>query len=95
MTFKHMDGTEAIKAHVKEQTEKLSKFVSGSYKADWVFFVEANDHVAELRVHGPHIDFHGHARTSDLYQSIDQAVDKLETQLRKNKEILKDHLHRK
>ena len=93
-TFKHMAATDAIKNHVKEQSEKLKKFVQGSATANWVFYIENEVHVADLRVVGPHLDFFGQAKTNDLYQSIDQAVDKVEKQLRKHKEILKDHLHR-
>lgn len=94
LTFKHMDATEALKNHVNEKSERLKKFVSEQTQCQWVFFVEADLHVAELHVVGPHIDFFAQSKTGDLYQSIDEAVDKLEKQLRKHKEIVKDHLHR-
>ncbi|MEW6057079.1 MAG: ribosome-associated translation inhibitor RaiA [Bdellovibrionota bacterium] len=94
ITFKQMDATEAIKLHVQEKSERLDKFVSDAIEANWVLFVEADNHVADLRVHGPHIDYFAQAKTPDLYQSIDEVVEKIEKQLRKHKEIVKDHLHR-
>jgi putative sigma-54 modulation protein len=93
-TFKKMDATEALKARVKERTEKLQKFLGKVSECAWVFFVEADEHVAEMRVTGPHIDYFAQAKTSDMYASIDECVDKIEKQLRKHKEIVKDHLHR-
>ncbi|HRK02163.1 MAG TPA: ribosome-associated translation inhibitor RaiA [Oligoflexia bacterium] len=95
ITFKHMDATEALKKHTEEKTAKLEKFANGPFNADWVLVVNAKEHAAELRVHGPNLDYFAHAKTSDMYVSIDEVVSKLETQLRRHKEIVKDHLHRK
>lgn len=95
MTFKQMDATEALKTHVTEKSERLRKFVPEATELHWILFVEAgSNHVADLRASGPHIDQFAQAKTPDMYQSIDEVVDKVEKQLRKHKEILKDHLHR-
>ena len=94
MTFKQMDATESLKQAVTDKSERLRKFVSDQTELHWIFFVEADRHVADLRVQGPHIDYFAQSKTSDLYLSIDEVVDKLEKQLRKHKEMLKDHLHR-
>ncbi len=94
MTFKHMDATEPLKRHVNEKSERFKKFITESVDCTWICFLEADVHVAEVRVHGPHIDYFAQAKTDDLYQSIEDAVEKMEKQLRKHKEILKDHHHR-
>ena len=94
MTFKHMDATQSLKTHVNEKSERLKKFITDSVECTWIFYLEADVHVADLRVHGPHIDYFAQAKTLDLYSSIDEAVEKVEKQLRKHKEIVKDHLHR-
>ena len=94
MTFKHMDATDALKNHVNDRSEKLKKFVGEATDVNWIFYIEADNHVADLTVQGPHVDLFAQAKTGDMYQSIDEAVDKIEKQLRKQKEIVKDHLHR-
>jgi putative sigma-54 modulation protein len=94
MTFKKMDATEALKTHVNDRTERLKKFVGSQTEFLWVFYLEADDHVADLRVQGPHIDVFAQAKSNDMYLSIDEVSEKIERQLRKNKEIVKDHLHR-
>ena len=94
MTFKHMDATEALKAHVNEKTAKILKFLRGEVEANWVFYLAGDQHVADLRIKGPRLDYFGQARTENMYHSIDEAIVKIEKQLKKHKEILKDHLHR-
>jgi putative sigma-54 modulation protein len=94
MAFRQMDATDALKTHINEKSEKLRKFLNGQVECMWTCFVDGDRHVAELHVQGPHIDHFAQARTPDLYQSIDEVVDKVEKQLRKHKEIVKDHLHR-
>lgn len=94
MTFKHMDATEALKTHVNEKTAKILKFLKGEVEANWVFYLAGDEHVADLRIQGPRIDYFGQARTENMYHSIDAAIVKIEKQLKKHKEILKDHIHR-
>ncbi|MBI3543791.1 MAG: ribosome-associated translation inhibitor RaiA [Deltaproteobacteria bacterium] len=95
MTFKHMDATEALKRHTNERSERIKKFVSdATTECTWIFYLDGDNHVADVRVTGPHVDSFAQAKTADMYQSIDEAVEKVEKQLRKHKEIVKDHLHR-
>lgn len=95
IAFRHMDATEALKTHTHEKSEKLKKYLNGESLMTWTFSVDAGKHVADVHVKGPHLDFFAESQTEDMYQSIEEAIEKLEKQLRKHKEILKDHLHRK
>ena len=93
-TFKNITSTESIKNQAKIHAEKLLKYTQGDVHANWVFYVEGDTHVADLQFKGSHFDFYGQAKTENLYDSIDQAILKVEKQLRKYKEKLKDHLHK-
>ncbi len=90
MSFKHMDSTEAIKSHATEKSEKLTKYFDGKMHATWNFSVEKLEHIAHLHLVGNHIDQFCEVRTDNLYASIDEAVHKMEKQLRKLKEIVTD-----
>lgn len=94
VTFKHMDSSEAVKDHANEKSEKLGKFVGAETEMHWIFFVENETHVVDLHVKGPHIDMFAQSKTTDMHQSIDDVYHKMEKQLRKQKEIVKNHLHR-
>jgi putative sigma-54 modulation protein len=94
MSFKHIDPSDPIKEYTKEKSEKLKKYFKGRIAVTWNFSAERERRIAHCHLVGNHMDYFGEAHTSDLRASIDQAVDKIETQLRKHKEIVKDHLHR-
>ncbi|MGK5090000.1 ribosome-associated translation inhibitor RaiA [Bdellovibrionota bacterium FG-2] len=94
MSFRHMDSSEAIKRYTTEKSDKLKKFFNGQINVTWNFSVERLEHVAHCHLVGNSMDYFGEAATVDMHSSIDQAVEKIEKQIRKHKEITKDHLHK-
>ncbi len=93
ISFKHMEPTEAIKQVTREKSEKLGVYFKGRINVSWNFVVENRDHVAHIHLVGNNMDYFAEARSEDLYKSIDQALAKVEKQIRAHKEIVKDHLH--
>ena len=94
MSFKHMDATPSIKSYASEKSEKLKKYFQGRITVNWNFSVEKQSQVAHCHLMGNNMDYFGESDSTDLYASIDQVIDKIEKQLRKHKEIVKDHLHK-
>ena len=94
ISFKHMDASDALKAYTKEKTDKLEKYFRGRIAVTWNFTIEKQNRVAHCHLVGNNMDYFGEAATEDFYASVDMAVEKIEKQLRKHKEIVKDHLHK-
>ncbi len=94
MSFKHMDPSNSIKAYTEAKSEKLQKYFRGKISVTWNFCHEKQNRIAHCHLMGNNMDYFGEASTEDFFASIDQAIDKIEKQLRKHKEIVKDHLHR-
>lgn len=94
MSFKHMDATDSIKNFAGEKSQKLEKYFQGKINVTWNFSVEKMAQIAHCHLMGNSMDYFGEASTQDLYASIDAAIEKIEKQLRKHKEIVTDHLHR-
>jgi putative sigma-54 modulation protein len=94
MSFKHMEPSGALKAYAEEKSEKLKKYFNGRISVTWTFSVEKQLQVAHCHIVGNNMDYFGQAETQDLYASIDLCEAKIEKQLRKHKEIVKDHLHK-
>ena len=88
LIFKHMDATDAIKNYATEKSDKLKKYFDGKVHVTWNFGVEKLEQIAHLHLVGSHIDQFCESRTGDLYASIDEAIHKMERQLRKHKEIV-------
>lgn len=85
ITFRHMEGTEAVKRYAYDKTAKLQKFLRQSMKAQITLSVEGLDHIAEVRLSSGSTHFHGSERSEDMYASIDMVHDKLERQIRSAK----------
>src|SRR3954466_7104709 len=93
ISFKHMDASDSVRDYAKEQSEKLSKYFRGRITVGWNFVVEKQNQIAHCHLVGNNMDYFGEGTTQDMYASIDVVIDRIEKQLRKHKEIVKDHLH--
>jgi putative sigma-54 modulation protein len=91
ITFRHLEPTEALKAHVKGRIEHVQRFLDRPTEAHAVLHVENLAHHAELTVKAGRFLLRGTAKSKDMYASIDEAADKIERQLKKHKSKLADH----
>src|SRR3954469_2891706 len=82
ITFRHMVGTEAVKAYAHEKMAKLQKFLRQAMSAQVTLSVEGLEHVAEVGISSGSAHFHATERSEDMYASIDMVHDKLERQIR-------------
>ena len=93
MTFKHMQPNDKVKAYAQEKTERLNKYFNGKISVTWNFTFEKDVAIAHCHVVGKNIDYFGECQAESLPASIDLVVEKIERQVRKHKEIVRDHLH--
>lgn len=93
VTFRHLQATDAIKNHVEDKLSKFKKYLIRPIEAHVILSVEKFRHQCEVTLAAR--DFRAMALevSDDLYTSIDQAVHKLERQVKKHKEIVKEHKH--
>lgn len=93
ITAKHIDITDAIRAHAEEKVQKLPRYYDSVTQIEIV--LEGNIggmQGVELIVHAEHNDLLIAKETgTDTYACIDAAVHKMERQLRKAKEKQRSH----
>lgn len=82
VSFRQMDGTEAVKRHAHEKISKLQKFLRQAMTAQVTLSVEGKEHVADVAISAGSTRIRGTERSEDMYASIDVVVDKLERQIR-------------
>ncbi|MBL8148657.1 MAG: ribosome-associated translation inhibitor RaiA [Blastocatellia bacterium] len=87
-TGRHVDVSEAIKKHTKEQLEKIEKVFDfeSAGKAHIILDVEKHRHRAEIVFRWRDQELTALGETDDMYTAITQAVEKLERQVLKLKE---------
>ncbi|MDG2353412.1 MAG: ribosome-associated translation inhibitor RaiA [Gammaproteobacteria bacterium] len=87
----HLDITEAIKQHSTEKLSKIKHHFDHLININMVLGVEKDVQKAEATIHVSGADLFAKAESDNLYVSIDQMVNKLDSQIRKHKEKLNDH----
>lgn len=85
----HVNGVE-IRPLLEEKTSRLERFFQGRIHAKWTISYENDEHVSLLHVVGNVGEYYGEARHPNIMGSIDDAIDRVERQLIKHKEILKE-----
>lgn len=93
VTFRHMEATEALKEYVRDKLDKIHKYFRDPMNAHVVLSTERGYyHVADINItlHNG-IAIKGKEHTEDMYSSIDLASAKIERQVRKYKDRIRDH----
>lgn len=85
VTFRNLESTEAIKAHINEKVGRVRKFLQGPVEAQVVLSVERYLHGCDVTISAGNMVFKGREETEDMYTSIDKVMDKVEKQIRKSK----------
>ncbi|MBQ4087405.1 MAG: ribosome-associated translation inhibitor RaiA [Clostridia bacterium] len=85
MVGKQIELTEGLKARVEDRFSKLDKYFFKDTEAFVTLSVQKEDQVVEATIHSGSLMLRVEEATTDMYTSIDSAVEILERQLRKNK----------
>ena len=88
---RHGNTSDAIRAYVLAKTEGLERFYDRIISVDAVLSVEKERQIADFHAHLTNRKvIHAHEDSSDMYASIDKAIDRLKRQLVKYKDVLKE-----
>src|SRR5262245_49248556 len=92
VTFRHMDATEALREYAEEKIEKaLRKFLRTPYEAHIVLSTERYQHLCDVTVLVSGHTIKGSEKSEDMYTSIDKVGDKIERQVSRYKDKLRNH----
>jgi putative sigma-54 modulation protein len=92
ITFRNMFATDALRNHVHDKLARVvDKYLDKVTEAHVTLSLERYLHQAEINLHAGHFHVRGKDKSEDMYASIDIAIDKIERQLKKHKERLKNH----
>ncbi|MBX5480989.1 MAG: ribosome-associated translation inhibitor RaiA [Myxococcaceae bacterium] len=91
ITFRHMDASDFLKDYAKEKVERVNKYLDRAGDAHVTLSLERHLHNADIVIHSGSWVLRGREKSEDMYASIDLAMDKIERQLRRYKDKLKNH----
>lgn len=90
-TFRHLEPSDALKSYAEEKLERIKKYIDEPIAAQVFMNVEKIRHSAEITLNAKGITIKASEETNDMYAAVDAVVDKIERQLRRYKERIKEH----
>lgn len=86
---RHLDATEAIKNYVNKKASKLTKYSTKITKIQFTLKIEGQNNIVEAVCSAARATLVAETANSDMYAAIDLVMDKLEKQIVRQKEKLK------
>ena len=87
----HLDITPALRQHSNEKLSKIKHHFDQVIDVNMILEVQKDVQMAEATIHLRGTDLFAKAQSSDMYVSIDQLINKLDSQIIKHKEKLHSH----
>ena len=91
LTGHHVEITDALRQYVTNKIERLERHFDYVTNVHVVLSIEKLQQKAEATMHISGADVFADSVHEDMYAAIDGLVDKLDRQVKKHKEKLKDH----
>lgn len=91
-TFKNFEPSEHLRKYAQRRFEKLARFVhkSDNLEITVKLSVDKFRHKAEVQFVGDNMNFSAVESSEDMYSTVDMVLDKLEAQIKKYREKLKE-----
>lgn len=91
ITGRHVEITEAMKDYAIDKVSKIERFINRIIDVNVIMDIQRLDHRVEIILKMGNTKITSKASTTDMYVSIDKAVQKLEAQILRYKSKLQDH----
>jgi len=91
ITGRHVEVTDSIRKHIYDKIERTLIDFPRVEDVRVILELQKLIHSAEIVVTGKDLHVEGAAASENMYTSIDQALEKMERQLRTRREKIKDH----
>jgi putative sigma-54 modulation protein len=90
VTFKNLEPSEHLKAYVSDKLNRFDKLLDNPAEAGVTLLVEKHRHIAEINIIGDRLSINGTEETGDMYSAIDMVLDKLEKQIKRSKQKIRE-----
>jgi len=87
----HLDITSSIRQHTSDKLIKIKHHFDNVMNVNMILEVQKDLQTAEATIHISGADLFAKAQSNDMYVSIDQLINKLDSQIIKHKEKLHNH----
>lgn len=89
VTFRNKEGETWHREYIEEKLKKLKKYIDNPVEARVVLSVEKFRNVAEVNLMANGLNVNAKEEAKDMHLAIDDAIEKIERQLKKKKEKIR------
>jgi putative sigma-54 modulation protein len=93
ITGRHIKLSDDMRAYAEEKMHKAETFYDRIIEGHMILSAEKHRRIAEVTLNAKRAKFYAQDETEDLYASIDGVMEKIDTQIRRHKEKLRDRKH--
>ncbi|MBD3185048.1 ribosome-associated translation inhibitor RaiA [Candidatus Poribacteria bacterium] len=93
ISSRHFNMDDRIKEYADKKIHKAETYFDSIMEANMVLSAEKHRRIAEVTISAKRATFHAREVTENIYASIDGVMDKIDKQLRRHKEKIKDKKH--
>jgi putative sigma-54 modulation protein len=90
VTFRQLEPSEALKNYVTDRLNKFKRYLDGPVEAHVVLGLEKFRHLADVTIDSNGKIIKGREQNNDMYAAIDLVMDKIDMQLKKLRDKLRD-----
>lgn len=91
LTFRNTEGEGWQKEYVDERLNKMNKYIDRPVDTHVILSVEKFRNVAEVNMIADGLNINAKEEAKDMHLAIDNAIEKIERQLKKHKEKMRGH----
>jgi len=92
VNFKHMEKSDPLRDYVEAKVDRVKKYIDEPADVQATLSIEGKiRHIATVTMYAKGVTVKATEEMDDMYAAIDLVVDKIERQLKRYKEKLKDH----
>jgi putative sigma-54 modulation protein len=90
VTFRHIEPSEALRNYVEDRLGKFNRYLEGPTEAHVVLGLEKFRHLADVTINSNGRIIKGREENNDMYAAIDLVMAKIDMQLKKHRERLRE-----
>lgn len=91
VSFRNLDPSDHLKNYAETRLARIKKYMEEPIEVHVVLSVQKFRHTADVTISANGIKIKAQEETGDLYSAIDLVMDKIEKQVKRQRERLKEH----
>ncbi len=91
VSFRNVDPSDHLKSYAETRMARFKKYMEEPVEIHLVLSIQKFRHTADVTISANGVKIKAQEETGDLYSAIDMVLDKIEKQIKRHREKIKEH----